>query len=48
MTAREMRDLTNRRYQALPEVQEKKLLAIMEREKQTNRLVSQLYAKVSI
>lgn len=46
MTTKEMREITNRHYKNLPEVQEKVLQKKVEEEKKTNRIMSQVFAQV--
>jgi hypothetical protein len=46
MTTKEMREITNRHYKNLPEVQEKVIQRKAEEEKKTNRIMSQVFAQV--
>ena len=46
MSDREMRQSAAIKYKRLPEIQQKKLQLKTEQEKQTNRLMSRVFAKV--
>jgi len=47
MSVRDMKKLTQQKFVNLPEVQEKKLKSKVEKEKQTNRLMSSYFSGVS-
>jgi hypothetical protein len=48
MTTKEMREITERNYKKLPEVQEKVVQKKVAEERKTNRIMSQVFAQVII